>query len=150
MFSSEMLCSIDWVNVAKVFSALMTPVIACVAVLIAYQQYVINHRQHRLALLEKRMVVFDAVMDVIAQVIQAPRGVPLDSLFTLLRKTREHDFLFGAEIGAYITDLYQRGLRLHTDGAVGQPLNREGLDWFQGQSAIATQRFMKFIDFRKP
>jgi hypothetical protein len=85
--SSEMLCSIDWVKVAKVFSALMTPVIASVAVLIAYQQYVINHRQHRLALLEKRMVVFDAVMDLIAQVIQAPRGVPLDSLFTLLRKT---------------------------------------------------------------
>jgi hypothetical protein len=142
-------CSVDWAEVAKVFAALMTPVIAVVAVLIAYQQYVVNRRQHRLALLERRMV-FDSVMDCIAQVIQAPRGPSLDVLFTLLRKSREHDFLFGPEIGEYINDVYRNGLRLETDGAVGQPLNQETLNWFQGQNAIATKKFMKYIDFRKP
>src|SRR5258708_37009236 len=102
---SAMPCSVDWPEVAKVFSALLTPVIAAIAVLIAYQQYVLNHRQHRLALPEKRMNVFDSLMDLIAQGLQPPRGIPLDSLFTYLRKARDHDFLFGPEIEEYITDL---------------------------------------------
>ena len=143
------LCSIDWAEVAKVFSALMTPVIAVIASLIAYQQYVINRRQHRLALLERRMIIFDSLMDLIAHVIQTPREVSLDAVFGLLRNTREHDFLFGAEIGEYIDEVYKKALLLEAGNFAGQ-LNQEALNWFQGQSAIATQKFMKYIDFRKP
>jgi hypothetical protein len=62
-------CLVDWEKLVQVLSALLTPAIAIVAAYIAYQQYVTKRLQHRLAMLEKRMRVFDSTMDLIAAIV---------------------------------------------------------------------------------
>jgi hypothetical protein len=147
------LCSIDW-KVVRVLSALLTPTIGVITAYIAVQQYKTNRRQHRLALFEKRMKVFDSTMNFIAAVLR-DANVELEQLFRLMRETREHELLFGPEIGQYINDeLYKKGLELHTRRAVGGQENIERgtalSEWFSGQSRVATAKFLKYIDFREP
>ncbi len=127
-----------------------------IAIYIAYQQYLVNHRQHRLALFQKRMEVFNSTMKMIAAVVQVAR-VDLNQLFTFLQETREHEFLFGPEIGEYINDVYSKGVELHaryhgiaTGRQIDIEKSTELLKWFSGQSAIARNKFLKYVDFRKP
>jgi hypothetical protein len=147
------LCTVDWERLVRVLAALLTPAIGVVTTYIAIQQYKTNRRQHRLALFEKRMAVFDSTMNLIAAVLRAGR-VELDQLFTLLRETRDHELLFGPEIGEFIMEVYRTGLELNTRDAVGgqESVARrtELLNWFGGRSAVAREKFLKYLDFRKP
>lgn len=147
---------VDWEKIVRVSNALLTPLIAAVAIYIAYQQYLVNHRQHRLALFEKRMKVFNSTMTMIATIVRATR-VELNELFIFLQETREHEFLFGPEIGAYINGVYSKGVELHardfgttTGRQIDIEKSTELLTWFSGQSAIARNKFLKYVDFRKP
>lgn len=148
---NETLCSIDWEKLVKVLSALLTPAIAIVTAYIAWQQHVINRRQHRLALFEKRMIVFNSTMNLIAGVLQK-NDVDLDQLFKMIRETRDHELLFGSEIGEYITDVYKKGLALNTINFVHGDAGKrfELLKWFSEQSAEATKLFKRCMDFREP
>jgi hypothetical protein len=74
---NEAFCSIDWVKVAHVFQALLTPaigvatvVIGVIAVLIQRQQAATNRLQYRLALFERRMKVFNTTLDFLAGVVE--------------------------------------------------------------------------------
>jgi hypothetical protein len=98
------LCTVDWERLVRVLAALLTPAIGVVTTYIAVQQYKTNRRQHRLALFEKRIAVFDSTMNLIAAVLRAGRA-ELDQLFTPLRETRDHELLFGPEIGEFIMDV---------------------------------------------
>lgn len=137
----------------KFLSGLLTPLIALLAVWIAYQQYVINRRQHRLTLLERRLAVFNATAELIAVILQKAT-VELNELFDFLRKTREHEFLFGPEVGKYINEIYSRGLELRTRNAVRRagdiPKITELLDSFSSEMKRARAIFLKYIDLRKP
>jgi len=93
------LCATDWEKVVRVFAALLTPTIGAIALYIAYQQHVINRRQLRLALSDRRLAVFNSTMKLIAAVIRNAR-VELDDLYTFLLETRDHEFLFGPDIAA--------------------------------------------------
>lgn len=156
----ETFCSIDWVKVAQVFQALLTPAIGIATVAIgvlAYkiqrQQEITNRLQYRLALFEKRMNVFDAAMEVIAVVLKDAR-IELDRLFQFLREAREHELLFGPEIKEHLDLIYEKGVALNTINFVNRPEDagrrQELLLWFGGQSAETTKKFLKYIDFREP
>ena len=164
--------SIDsWVKAAQVAQGFSTPVIAVllgvVTVLIQRRQAKTqerqaqtNHLQHRLALMERRMKVFNTTLDFIALVLREARIETMEPLFKLLRETREHHLLFGAEIGEYIEELYKKGVRLHTIHQMsGQqhivrpediPIHTEINMWFSGQIRVAEQKFLTYIDFREP
>jgi hypothetical protein len=150
---SETFCTIDWERLVRILAALLTPVIAIVATYIAFQQYQTNRRQHRLALFEKRMAVFTSTMNMIGAVVRAGRVENLEQLFKLIQETRDHEFLFGPEIGEYITEVYNKGVDLEGID-FEQHGDRESrarlLQWFRGQSATATEKFRKYLDFRKP
>jgi K+-sensing histidine kinase KdpD len=98
-----------WVKVAQIVTALLTPAIAVwIGILssrIQHQQSTIqkqqantSHLQFRLALMERRMKVFNATQEFIALVLREAKIETLEPLFTLLRETRESQFLFGSEI----------------------------------------------------
>jgi hypothetical protein len=113
-----------------------------------------NRRQYRLALFDRRMKVFNSVMELTAAVLRDGRA-DLDRLFEFIREARDHEFLFGPEIKAYIDELYRSGVELHARRAAGvgrDEIERETelLEWFSGQSAEARQKFLKYIDFREP
>jgi hypothetical protein len=168
---NETLCSIDWVKVAKLVQALATPAIAIwIAVLSSriqrrqvktqQEQAETHHLQYRLGLIERRMKVFNSRLDFIALVSREGRIETLESLFKLLRDTREHHPLFGPEIGEYITELYKKGVRLQIIFQMSQPQGvtrpediaayTETIEWFTGQFRVAEEKFLKYIDFREP
>jgi hypothetical protein len=168
---SETFCLIDWVKVAQVVQALATPAIAIwIAILSSriqrqqvktqQEQAKTHHLQYRLGLIEKRMKVFNSTLDFIALVGREARIETVESLFKLLRDTREHHLLFGPEIGEYINELYKKGVRLQTIFQMSQPagimrqedlpVNAEILQWFGGQFRVAEEKFLKYIDFREP
>jgi hypothetical protein len=158
--------SIDsWVKAAQIAQGFSTPVIAVllgvITILIQRKQAKTQERQHRLALLDRRMKIFDATLDFIVLVLRQGRIENLQPLHELLYETREHHLLFGTEIGQYIREeLYKRGVRLHTIHQMSKPRNvmrpedipvhTEIVEWFSGQTRVAEQMFLKYIDFREP
>jgi type II secretory pathway pseudopilin PulG len=164
--------SIDcWVKAAQIAQGFSTPVIAIllgiVTILVQRRQAKTQERQaktlrlqHRLALLDRRMKVFNATQGFIALVLQEARINNLEPLFKLTRDTREHHFLFGAEIGEYIDELYSKGNKLRQIYAATRGtdvLRPEDIEpeaeinrWFSGQIGVAEQKFLKYIDFREP
>jgi hypothetical protein len=99
------------------------------------------------------MKVFNSAMSLIAVVLRDAK-VELEGAFQFLRETREHELLFGPEIKDYLDELYRKALELHTRAAVGgsegSQRQLELMTWFSGQSAVATEKFLKYIDFRQP
>ncbi len=133
-------------------SASLPVVILGIATYIAWQQFVVNRRQHRLALFEKRLAVFNSTMKLIASVVRQGNAT-LDDCFELIRDTWEHEFLFGPEVGDFINEVYKKSVELHTqngEGSAGAVRRREILEWFFGRSDEARKIFLKYMDFRKP
>jgi hypothetical protein len=160
----ESLCSVDWVAVAKVVQTLLTPAIAILVVVITSriqrQQVKTQRQQYRFALMERRMKVYDATSEFIAHVIQEAKVGTREPLFKLIRETREHHMLFGAEIGTYIDELYIKGTRLHSmwlAAGVEHVIRPEDIQeevqiqqWFTGQLDAVKKMFLKYLDFREP
>ncbi len=104
------------------------------------------------------MTVFNSTMNFVAA-IGRKANVDLNQLFDLIRETREHDLLFGPEIGEYITALYKSGNELRArarkqlEGIGGQEdieRQTELLNWFAEQTRQGTAKFLKYLDFREP
>jgi hypothetical protein len=139
-------------RLVRVLSALLTPTIGGITTYIAVQQYKTNRSQYRLALFAKRLAVFDSTMNFIAAVLR-DANVELQQLYALMRETREHDLLFGPEIGQYINDeLYTKGLELHTRTMVGwtgkHRASSHTLGMVQSPGQGCYREFFKYIDFR--
>ena len=147
----EFFCAVDWERLVRILAALLTPTIAIVTAYIAYQQYQTNWRQHRLALFEKRLAIFNKTMDSLAAILQHIQ-VELDQLFALLRETRDHEFLFGPEVGDFINEVYKKGVEMNARAQV--PGQHEQMveisNWFSGQMGVAREKFRKYLDFQKP
>lgn len=171
MFSVNLYSLDPWVKAAQIAQGFSTPVIAVLLGIftIRFQrrqartqerQTETQRLQHRLALLERRMKVFNATLDFIVPVLREARMESMEPAFKLLRETREHHLLFGDEIGEYIKELYEKGVRLHTIHQMSKPHNvmrqedipvhTEIAKWFSGQTRVAEQMFLKYIDFREP
>lgn len=143
-------CSIDWDEVVRVFSALLTPTIAGIAVYVAYQQYATNKRQARLALFDRRLAVFNSVMKMLGEILKNAQA-EMSQLFTFLSETRDAEFLFGPEIAIYIDKIFKKGGELrakHAAGYYGE--DPELLTWFQEQGQSARDKFRPYLHFPEP
>jgi hypothetical protein len=164
--------SIDfWVKLAQTVQGFSTPVIAVllgvITVLIQRRQAKTHerqaqtqHLQHSLALLDRRMKVFNATQEFITLVLRGARMDKLEPLFQFAHDTREHHLLFGSEVGAYLDKLCRRGAELNEIHELSQPdnivppeqIDRKArlVEWFSYQPAKAKDVFLKYIDFREP
>jgi hypothetical protein len=97
-----------WVQVLQAF---LTPLIAVLAIYIAYQQWRVNVRKLRLDLFDRRWAVYQAVIAFIATVCTDFKVKAAD-IGTLRRATVTADFLFGPEIPTYIDELCDRAIKL--------------------------------------
>jgi hypothetical protein len=166
---NQAFCSVDWVKVTQVFQALLTPVIGIATVVIGViatriqrQQALTNRLQHRLALFDRRIKIFDATQDFILLVVREARIETMEPLFKLTQDTKERHLLFGGEIGQYIDELWVKGKRLHSAWlAAGPehvikpddiPADIEINQWFseQVEGFVAQTKFLKYLDFREP
>jgi hypothetical protein len=142
---------VTWSGIGHFLSAALTPVIGLIAVYIARQQYLINRRQHRLALFEKRLAVFNSTMRMIGAVLENADAT-LQQCMKFIQETRDHDFLFGPEVGEYINKVYKKGTELHahtTMGASRAAQQTEVVDWFLQQTKEARKIFLPYLDFSK-
>jgi phosphoenolpyruvate carboxylase len=130
-----------------------TPIIAIITVSIAVQQYRLDRRQYRLALFERRLAVFNRVMSMMTSVLGMTEPKLAENI-RFIRDTRDHELLFGKEIGALINEIYKKAkaLRVYlvTDysGSVGK--QTEIIDWFVKQMEEAPKLFRKYLDFTRP
>lgn len=162
---------LDFLRIAQIVQGFSTPVIAVLLGVITYlfqrrqirtqeQQAKTLFLQHRLALMKKRMKVFNAVQEFNVLILQEAKLESLQPLAKLMRETREHTFLFGSEIGDYIQELYSKGNRLRTIWAMRTPhqtIRPELIEeetsiniWFNDKIRLTEEKFLKYIDFRDP
>src|SRR5215831_2737425 len=129
----------------RISSAFLTPLIAIIAAWIAFRQWRTHHLQYRLALLEKRLAVFNSTVTFIALVMQ--QGTVSDTDCTrLLVDTREHQFLFGPEIADFINEVHDRGVDLYAlvPANQGNPQITEIRNWFRDQMGEGQRRFKAY------
>lgn len=143
------MCAFPWGTFGKVIAGALPIGIAIAVAYIAWAQYQVNRRQYRLALFERRMAIYTAVTARCAAVVSA-NASDLDGNIKFLRETRDHEFLFGQEVVAFITEIWKQGNNLSTYMALRprQPAKEaEIVNWFNTQLSEARKHFAKYIDF---
>ena len=146
-----------WIDV---ISALLTPLIAAIALCIAWQQWKTNRRKLDLDLYEHRLRVYQAVTLFIRRVLVDDSREPQD-FADFRRNTAEADFLFGEDVRDYLEELVTHATEWRKwDSqyrARGQPMpegydHREVVDgktreaeWFGDQLEKARQLFKEYL-----
>ena len=147
-----------------VFSSLLTPVIAAMAVYIAYQQWQTNRRKLKLDLYERRLRVYQAVTRFIGKVVKDV-SPDFQDFSEFWRNTAEADFLFGSDVRDYIRELATRAANLQrwsNEYRDNRQVRPEGYDhsrvveskhkemeWFAVQFREAQQLFAKYLNFAR-
>jgi len=152
-------------GVVNLLSAALTPIIAIIAVYIAYQQWKTNKLKVRYELYERRLAVFNAAMKLIAIVIQA--GNPEQTqLLDFRAETNESYFLFGRDIYEYLDEMHKKARqlrsiklkldRLEKSHAVDEKERSQLIDedskvfeWFTNQFEVSRQKFSKYLELQE-
>lgn len=149
------------INLLNVLSGSLTPLIALIAVYIAYQQYLINRKKVNLDLFEKRIKVFNETKQVLFK-IERDDKIDIIVLRDYIFSVNDSKFLFGKEISDYIEEIKTRAIDFNhsSDGLeylsvgsneriekVGQ--RTEMRKWFSNEYNTVEVRFLKYIDFTK-
>jgi len=145
----------------QILQALLTPVIAAIAVYIAWQQWKVNERKFALDRYERRLRIYQRVIEMLRFVCSRFRP-EISDLLKFSAETAEADFLFGPEIPKYIDEIYSRGLDLNTAKFEYRDLTQPipaGYDhqkivgviaeqekWFVAQFSVAKEKFRKYLD----
>jgi len=142
----------------------LTPVIAIVAVYIAYQQHQTSKLKVRLDLFDRRFNVFLKVRGILSSVI--PEGRANKEEFLKFRTgVAEAYFLFGQEMEDYLDEVYMHGIKLATaDQLYRMPREErpddydpkkvagemdEELGWLMNQLPDVKAKFKKYLDVSK-
>lgn len=128
-------------------NSILTPIIAIIAIYIAWQQYKINHSSLNNQTYERRFKVFKAVMSYIADIMRTGR-VDWQRASQFYAEASEADFLFSEKISIKIKELYDKGIKL---GAIREELYpSDGTDGIQGtergEHAKKSTELMKWFE----
>ena len=143
---------INWSTVGAVSSASVTAITALTVTYVAVAQHLISRHQYRLALFERRMVVFNSTMNMMASVLQSAKP-SFEQIFQYLRETRDHEFLFGPEVGTFVNEVYKKAVQLNAHNEMGSQAATQKaqiLNWFIEQMGEARKVFLRYLDFGKP
>ncbi|MBI1896147.1 MAG: hypothetical protein HYS04_06360 [Acidobacteria bacterium] len=94
-------------DVIDILSALTTPVTAGIATLIAYRQYKTDQLRLRHEGYERRVAVFRGVLEHLSAILRHGKAT-LELLPDYVKATSEKEFLFGADLCAYLDEIYRR------------------------------------------
>jgi hypothetical protein len=112
-------------------SALTTPAIALLAVVVAFAQWRIASNKLKLDLFEQRFAMYDVTRKLVHQVNQGPDYMTLQSAF--LNETVGARWLFGPDVGLYVDTVWEKLSALQSMKAL------------QSQSLVSRQK-MSAID----
>ncbi len=151
------LCIIDDL---KVVSGFLTPLIAILAVYIAYQQYYINKQKLKLDLYEKRYRIFDETKKILLKINQEAK-IDTIELRDFMFSTNDRIFLFEPEINQFIMDIKEKAIALNSseanlraqfssDERAEQAAKNSMLTkWFSFEYENIEKRFLKYLDFKE-
>lgn len=158
------MCEIDWTTIASLSKGMLTPLVALIAVYIAYQQWQTNKQKLVLDRYDRRLKVYEEVTQII-RLILCESTASMDALVRFRNAVTEVDFLFGPEIPIYMDEIYHRGTQLEywtkELKEPGQPrhseYNHEEIQskiqkehsWLISQFTPAKQKFRKYLDVSK-
>lgn len=147
-----------------ILGALLTPMLAIVAAMIAIFQWRLERQKWRLSLYDKRFETYRAITEFVSFIcISGHCSHDVEILF--LQKAGRNEFLFGPEIKEYINEIYSKSLKknqLHdailthrsesSDGMRGILAEQEGeiADWFAEQFNVVREKFAPYIAITKP
>ncbi len=148
----------------NILQGLLTPVIALLALYIAYQQWQVNERKYHLDLYERRLRVYREVVAFLSRVFRDFKP-DITELQAFIASTAEADFLFDADIPTYRDEIYKRAWAVrwaHSQyhdtfqlppppGYDHQKIAQEICEqekWFAEQvdNQTAKQKFKKYLD----
>ena len=108
-------------EIIKVFGGLLTPLIALIAIYIAYQQHKTNRDKLRLDLFEKRYAIYKGIQKFLTLILRAGK-TNYEELMQFNGETQDATFLFRDEIPAYIGDIYSKANDLIATTETYKPL----------------------------
>ncbi len=142
----------------EVSNALLTPLIAILALYIAWRQYRVEHHSLNNQLYERRYAVFKAFMAYLSDIMREAK-TSYQRTGQFYAEASEAEFFFSGAIGSKREELYSKGLdltALHermypSDGSPGLPVGEERsqvakesaelLKWFSGQIRATRKLF---------
>jgi len=148
----EMAMFINWSTVGAVSSASVTAITALTVTYVAVAQHLISRHQYRLALFERRMVVYNSAMNFMESVLKSTKP-SFEQIFQYLSETQDHGFLFGPEVGTFVIEVYKKAVQLNEHNEMGSQAARQKADvvnWFNAQMGEARKVFLRYLDFTKP
>jgi len=158
----------------QIINSILTPLIAIIAVYIAYQQYLTNRkssaiqntnnkRKLKLDLFEKRYKIFEETQHILIEIIQKG-GIETSSLQIFSAKTRNAYFLFDKEVVDFIENIIKFNIDLYSYSREEDQLLMQNIDiktskaheekwklihWFIDQSQHVENLFLPYLDFKK-
>jgi hypothetical protein len=147
--------------VLQILQGLLTPVIAFIAVYIAWQQWKVNERKFAFDQYERRLRVYQEVLSFLTFVLRDFK-IEIIDLQKFRAATAEADFLFKPEISAYLDEIVKRAWQLrsahnqyrdftqaHPPEYDHQKITAEMHEqevWFSEQHEAAKVKFKKYLD----
>ena len=150
----------QWLEISK---GLLTPVIAIIAVYVAWQQWQLNKRKMKLELYDRRKAVYEELKGLF-HVISRDANVGMRDLSTYWVNVSEADFLFGSDVTNYLKEIYDHGVKLsywnrqyrdstqtkppgYDHGKVVDGMHKE-LTWLMEQGEPAMEKFKKYLNLQ--
>ncbi|MGA3035540.1 MAG: hypothetical protein ABSD70_19830, partial [Terracidiphilus sp.] len=94
----------------QIFQGMLTPVIAGIAVYVAYEQWRVNKRKYDLDRYERRLRIYQRVVEMIRLIVKDSKA-EIQDILKFGADTAEADFLFPDEISEYINEIYTHAAR---------------------------------------
>lgn len=143
----------------QVLSALLTPIIAVLAILIAYWQWRTAQNKLKYDLFDRRFAVYDAARKLIASIVTTGQTGEQE-LYKFLAGTRETKWLLNEEIDGYFqNEIWKQAIKLQTLEKVleGLPADQrlenvarqsEIKEWIIQQYNVLDDKFTPFLNLK--
>lgn len=148
----------DYRQIVDIFSAALAPLIAIIAVYIAYQQFQTNRSRLRHDLYEKRIKIYRKIYEHLGSVV-AFGDVQRERIIDFYSETSDSHFLFDNEISDYVELIYQKSNELNRgmkyikgEYKCSEEERQKAVDkdaqlmlWFSNQFEVTKKKFTKYL-----
>jgi hypothetical protein len=143
----------------QVLQGLMTPVIALLAVYIAWQQWRTNADKVKLDKFDRRFAIYDATRDLI-RIIRQQSHATEKQVYDFRMKTRDASFLLDDELGAYLEQfankawdilMFESELEQENDSQKrGEIITKQRTlkDWLRTQDQPLRDKFTRYLTLK--
>ena len=142
---------------------IFAPLIAILALWIAYQQYKVQKYKAKFDLFERRMKIYESIRDALENIVRdaTTKNVNFNELYTAIRHSR---FLFDDELNSYLKEIEKKIIELMITnnqlfGTESLPIgeertkvvheNSEYFTWLTSQLSTLEDKFSNFMRINK-